>query len=203
MTTDTLNDNEALDSGSFRPIMYQQSQDRIILCREGEIAPEHNKFRLSEYLLKSEGYNVMVWSETDWMLDYGIVSSLDERYIVCFGGRRDIDGDGELTDQIKVFDLQTETVSESDIKCPISSNYRAALMGSKMQDELAVYGFVNQSFKSPEMRDVQVLPIHIIQLLSNWYRNERVYLISMSSEEKDHWMMNMDAIIGSEDGKSK
>ena len=104
-----------------------------------------------------------------------------------------------------VFDLKTEAVWESDIRCPVPSEYRAVTMRSKMQDELAVFGFVRQSFKLPQMRSVQAVPIHIIQMMSKWYCDERVYLISWNLGAKEHWVVNMDDIIGARmaDDKSK
>ena len=173
--------------------MHQQSGDRIIMYREDEYG--NCDSMLSEYCLKSKKYNELSWSDTGRVSGYGIVSSLDERYIVRFGGTQCIDGEDVSVDEIIMFDLKTETVSKSDTKCPVRSNYRAVLFGNRMQDELVVFGFMNQSFKSPEMLDVQVLPIHIVQLMSKWYHNERVYLISMMSDMKEHWVVNMDEII--------
>ena len=66
-------------------------------------------------------------------------------------------------------------------------------MGSKKHDELAVFGFVNRTFKEPAFRDVRVLPIHLIEMAARWYNNEQVYLVN----EIRHYRINVDDIVSS------
>ena len=120
----------------------------------------------------------------------GWISSSDQRYIVRFDQREG--------GNIMVMDLETETVFKSAVKCPSPGNpfssSCAVSVSSNMQNELAVFGFVNREFKSPEMEDVQVLPIHVIQMMAKWYCNEQVHLIGSNAGDH-HWSMNLDDIV--------
>ena len=118
----------------------------------------------------------------------GWISSSDQRYIVRFD---------HIGWDIMVMDLETETVFKSAVKCPsgnLSPSRCAVSVSSNMQNELAVFGFVNREFKSPEMEDVQVLPIHVIQMMAKWYCNEQVHLIGTGVGSR-HWSMNLDDIV--------
>ena len=108
-----------------------------------------DNFVLKEYSLQSTQWECLEWSRyTIPSEDTAFVCTLDGRYVIGFGD--------EQSNIIAIFDFKEQTVRESAIKCPVQprsrslwGNYDAVLMGNKKQDELAVFGFVNQAFKEP------------------------------------------------------
>lgn len=137
------------------------------------------------------------------MTNSGIICSLDERYIVRFGGTSNLTANiGEprpVLDGIFVYDLKARTVTKSAIKCPISSSFRAVLLGSNMRNELTVFGFIKQCYKSKNLHNVQTLPYHVNHLMSKWYSEEWIHLIVVECYDKQrksgHWKVNLDKLI--------
>lgn len=158
--------------------------------------------QLIQYSIEHKEFRALEWSRTDRMEDCGVISTLNGRYVVRFGGYkyRDTFANSDFVDQITVFDIETQTVTESTIECPVPSCYRTISLGSDLQDETTMFGFVNRCYKSSSMRNVQTLPIDIIQMMSQWYCDERVHLFAVDrrvadGEDNNHWQVDLDEII--------
>merc|ERR1712150_270345 len=146
----------------FPYAFVQKTRNSIII----EKSDDFRNSILYEYSLEEQECTPLMRSKTNAISCSGAVSTLVDRFVVRFGGE-----DRNSTDQILVFDFRTQSVFESEIKCPIPSRYHAVSLGSKEQDELVVFGFINQSYKDSNLRNVQSLPIHIIQMMCKWYCN--------------------------------
>merc|ERR1712087_144514 len=162
---------------------------------------DSRKLVLTQYSLETRTFTRMMWTKCDRMNGYnGFILTNDGRYLVHFGGvdysaERQEQDNGEISD-IVVFDMQKQTVVTSSIKCPLKGRYEAVTLGSLVQDELAVFGFVRQCFKAEEMKIVPALPIYIIEMMSKWYCNDIVYVIASA----DLWSWDEDT---SETGRTK
>ena len=100
-----------------------------------------------------------------------------------------------MSDIIAIFDFKEQRVRESAVKCPVRSKYKAVLIGNKKQDKLAVFGFINRTFKEPAFKDIQVMPLYLIEMAAKWYSNEQVYLLEEKRGESKHWKINVDDIL--------
>ena len=148
-------------------------------------------------MVNANEFKMLEWTkDVESLFNGGIVYTLDKRYILRFGGNdiSDFDGlsgDGEL-DGIVVFDMTTETTIKSDLRCPVPAAYDAVLLGSTMRNELSVFGFVRETFATSEFEEMQKLPLYIIQMMSKWFSNEWVHLVTLN---KGHWRVNVDAFL--------
>ncbi len=73
----------------------------------------------------------------------------------------------------------------------VPSLYQAVLMGSEMENELAVFGYVRKSFDAPHR-----IPTHVTLMMSKWFANEIVYL---HTADGGHWRVDLIDIFSSKD----
>lgn len=179
-----------------RVVMYEDAKTRFILEYKGWLV---------QYRLQDKQFNVLEWTKSvQPRFNSGIVHTLDKRYILRFGGNdiSDLDGlsgDG-VFNNIVVFDMKTESVTKCDLKCPVPAAFDAILLGSELRNELTVFGVVREIFAASEFKDVQKLPVHIIQMTCNWFSNEWIHLVASNKERsnKGHWRVNVDEFLSGE-----
>ena len=177
----------------FRQALFFQSRESIILfCW----TPRHGQSVLMEYSLKSKRYNRLDWSIVSKWTHHTIVSTLDERYIVLFGKHSPRKQDS-LADPIIVFDLRSNEVFQSNIKCPVFSYYYPVVLGSHLRNELISFGFVRQAMKASIHLSNEKVPCDIMNLISRWYCKEEIHLIAVDTDCNSHWKIDMDEIIQS------
>ncbi len=52
---------------------------------------------------------------------------------------------------------------------------RAVTLANPKRDNLLVHGFVNQTFKQPAFKGMQLLPLYLIQMMVKWLCTEHVH----------------------------
>merc|ERR1712079_883104 len=104
-----------------------------------------------------------------------MVSTLDEKYIIIFGGWNEDMYMYGVDDSILVYDLEQNIILKSNIKCPLKGEIKAVSLASN-GNELAVYGFLRREYEKEEMKEVRNLPDGIIQLMVQWYSISDVHL---------------------------
>ena len=169
----------------------------VICCLETE--PDFCT-SLYRYDLDSDSTTCLPWThigfpDVSWS---GCVTTLDERYLIQFGGIsiECCDGPGSCmrqscTDDIIIFDFLKEAVYISEIRCPKAMAFHAVSLGMKENDELMCFGWVRLS--SP-----QLIPIYLIQLMLKWYVNERIFLLGWDHQhecDSPHWKVDIDAVL--------
>lgn len=177
------------NSGKFDQCAYCEPRKTIIHHLWGD------KW-LREYSVNTDQWTTMNWSRPLLTRTQfpGMVFTSEGRYALLFGGRHR----GIRTDVISIYDFKTQQRSESSLKCPKKGRYSAVVIGDTKKDEIAVFGFINKTFKEPMFRDVQILPIYLIEMTAKWYRNEQVYLmtsVGAAPGVNDHWRINIDDVL--------
>ena len=151
---------------------------------------------IMEYSLTTKQWEVWEWARA-FLKDYhgcydGFVSALNGRYILSFGGLR---GD-TATDSIMIFDAERKQCVESELKLPMKGDYwQAVLMTDQNRDELLAFGFVKRCYKAEEFKNMRVLPIALISLISKCFEIEFVHLIMGNSKQGPHCRINVDDIL--------
>ena len=110
-----------------------------------------------------------------------------------FGGSTRLD-DKDL-DNIYIFDTMDNKFRESKLKCPMTGRYFATISNNKDEEKLIVSGFVNDSYKTNEFIDLQIMPHYLIQLISNWYENQKVYLLRRNDDKPSLFTIKVDDIL--------
>ena len=132
----------------------------------------------------------------------GIVSTRDERHILLFGGCLSLSDDGPTFDNIYIYDVRNNALRESRIKCPFTGSCGAVISDDLDEEKLIVAGFINKCYTAKDFVNLQVLPYYLIELISEWYQNQQVYLIreddcGAPKEEFEavHFSINVDDIL--------
>ena len=94
-----------------------------------------------------------------------------------------------------VFDLISK---ELKLRRPLEKRYYGAVMmnNDALRGEILTFGFVKSVFKKKEFKNVQRLPVYLIQMIGKWYCGECVYLIN--DEREGLVIMKVDDIMDEE-----
>ena len=70
-------------------------------------------------------------------------------------------------------------------------------MRNEERENLATFGFVHECYKMLKLKDVQIMPFYLIQLIGKWVRYETIHLIAtdVNEENKKHWTIGVDKIL--------
>ena len=116
----------------------------------------------------------------------------DERYVILAAGWND---SGPISN-LYVMDLKNMKIMESSVTfsvCLYSYDCPSVVMRNKLQDEIAVNGYVRrQLFNDKTFNVLPYPPLHLIKFICNWYVVEYFYLISNT---KKMYQMRLDDII--------
>ena len=126
-----------------------------------------------------------------------IVATKGEQYLFFIGGLNSNSNTGWFggcTDRILMYDVRNDDFKQISIKCPVESQFAAAITRDDARDELLTFGFINHCYTSSQFRNVQLLPHYLIRLITNWICHENIHLISTDG---DHWFIDIDSFIQS------
>ena len=121
------------------------------------------------------------------------VCSANDEYIITFGGEK---SRMQWTDSIFIYNIHTNTMRVSPVRCPVPSIFKPVLMRNEKRDELLVFGFVNRCFALSEYQNIQRLPLYLIRLIAEWISNEYIHLINNFTGV--HWIIHIDQILESD-----
>ena len=119
------------------------------------------------------------------------------RFLIAFGGRQEQRDEELRTNSIIVYDLENVASQPqlSAIRCPAKGEFHALVMRSASRAQELAFGFVNQSFKSSEMKGVQMLPRSLVQLIVDWVDAKAVHLLQKVGNGR--WRVDVDRILSS------
>eukprot|EP01084_Bolivina_argentea_P310626 537550_1 len=124
-----------------------------------------------------------------------ILASANEKYIFILGGYT-YRIEEEDCDTITVLDVQNAVLRNCSIKCPKKGEFGGIIVNNKEDDDLLVFGYVNQFYRSGCFNNVEEIPHYLIQLIRNYVCNEFIHLIKKYSSA-EHWKIDVDCIISS------
>ena len=147
------------------------------------------------------------------------VSLIDGTYAVTNDGRFVVifDGSGSVEWKYEEFPMGTQyystqyndifvldtiklQIERSNVCFPFHktgySEIKAIIPCNKTFEELLAFGFVRDTWKRKEFKDVQMLPVALVTLISLFYNNEYLHVIIGSyDDEPRHWKIQTDRIL--------
>ena len=176
----------------FYKAMFIKSTNSIVLVMRNTKDNEYRPMTF-EYSMETKQWTNWDWGPSSSINGGAMVVTMDERYILSFGGDGTSEG-GYISDSIIIYDLKKRQCVESGLKCPNKTYYVAVMMADQQHGKLSAFGFVKSLFKAPEFRNVQILPDDLIHLIGKWCSTEYVHLIGYNEE---HYRVNVDDILES------
>eukprot|EP01084_Bolivina_argentea_P107864 192817_1 len=114
----------------------------------------------------------------------GYCITMNSRYILLFGGQseRKINAYYKSTidyDYIHIIDMNSMKLMKSLQKCPIKSTiHQAVITNNTLEQNIAVFGYIRDCWKSDLYCNMRMPPDYIIRLISTWCSLEYVHLWS-------------------------
>ena len=129
------------------------------------------------------------------MLNSGIVSSIDEKYIAIIGGEERIESwsiDMIPKDDIWIFNVDDSTFKKSKIKCPKKAPFKAVsivLGEDKHHSSLLTVGYIR---KLQNKLKILIIPTEIINLIDSMVIKQTVHIMESKYSKTDtgHWKID-------------
>ena len=161
---------------------------------DGSPRSEDTKAMICEYSLFTKQWatwNCLPMPKID--CTKAMICTNDGRYVMSFGGSAGPFSDfHRKCDWIIVYDAEQQQSSRSAVRIP-TDNYVAITMMDRKQDNVLVHGFVNQSFKQPDFKDLPPMPLYMTQMMAKWFCREYVHL--RSTDNTMNVRINVDNIL--------
>ena len=153
---------------------------------------DHSHFSdyIYEYDLRNNAYQKLEITIPRKMVYVACTSILNGQFVLLFGGT---DDNIHSHDDIYVYSVNDETFKISTIKCPEKVQYQAFTANDKEKDKLTTFGFIRQQWKKCEIDAHLFPPEYLIRIISGYYVNEWVHLLSRASG-KHHKIYAFDII---------
>ena len=128
------------------------------------------------------------------MEGFGIVATLDEKYVIIFGGFSTLASSKDTRfDDIYVLDLENMKWSECVLKCPFKEFCGAVMVGSKSNDDndKIISGFIRFMCDNIDIDDI---PMDVMRLINTMYgANQNVHLFF--HDHTDHYVVSVNDIL--------
>ena len=168
----------------------ESSKCIIIITLQGEIFKYcliNNKFtKLNKFDMGYQfDHNNMAYVDisVNFIHEPYICSIMIEKYIILFGNC--------YTCNIKIFNLETNKIQISKIKCPKKCGWLAGLTRDTNKRELIINGFINSKIVSKDL----------IKLITTYYSCDYVHLFTCYDESNcnsfynEHWKITVDELL--------
>lgn len=171
---------------------YLKGSDKLLLF------DTHGHFQdlvIYEYDLIENKYtkSEVVYKPIMKLTDLGIVCSRDENYVIIMGGRNMYNGVYRNLD-IFVFDVKKKRFMKSKRKCPFDACVHwAGIMGSAHHDELLVFGFINELYRTSAFVNIRTLSYHVTKLICKRVCNEWIHI--MAKYDGQHCKIHIDSVL--------
>lgn len=120
-----------------------------------------------------------------------IIATKNKQYLILFSLY-------SFVGNIFLYNIRNKKLIKTDIKIPDDCLY-LAIDSNKNRDDLLVFGYVQELFKSPEYQTIPLLPYYLIKLIGKWISFENIHLTGVQEDEliTVHWKINIDKIFQS------
>lgn len=184
-----MDDNEGLTNAG---LCYIHSQERLILFGGYNCTEWESQRDILIYDLKRDNS----WKRSNVRLpiamdSFGYVLSMDEKYIIIFGGS---DKHNKCMDVIYILDIELMKIRKlNELYCPRKGNFHACIGHDTINNELLVRGFIKDCWKLNIFKNVRRLSDVVIRLIQSYHFDEVIHLF----DKKDgaHWKIKLDKII--------
>merc|ERR1712032_240378 len=124
---------------------------------------------------------------------FGYIITRNDQYLIIFGGNDEmING----YDTIYIMDINTKSFALSNLKCPVSGQFRAFLVDNYSMTDIIVDGYLRRCWQSDIFKNVGSLPNELINLIYNFYSQEFVHLMQIG--KGNHWKILLNDILNTE-----
>ena len=142
--------------------------------------------------MSTKKWSLWKWGPSAISATTEIVGTKDGRFLFLIGGRGDI----------RIIDRDSKQCVLSKFKFQdhsllYHSHPTVAILRSERRDKVLTAGFVNRIFKTSEFKDVQLLPLYLIEMIGKWMSREYIHLLSQDSQRGVHYRVNVDDVLQS------
>ncbi len=134
-------------------------------------------------ILNQKWNKLSVEMSTPFRINFGVSSILNDQLVLLFGGYNN-----RLTDKILIYNVLTQTFTESTKRCPISGIFKAITMHNNKKDQLTVFGYVRKQWNVLTISLDRFPPFYLIQAIHNWYWTGYTHLIDINCGK--HWKID-------------
>ena len=145
---------------------------------------------IRRYSVDENKWDVMQCKMPNANEGFGCVMTMDERYVITFGG---YGGDHGVLDDIFVFDMNPDVMKWSicKLKCPEPGFYGAVIVPGRKPDDHLIHAFIR--FGCVDV-NVKHIPTDIISLIDLMHGNgEKVHLFEC--DHTDHYCISVSDIL--------
>lgn len=113
-----------------------------------------------------------------------ILATGDEQHLILMGN---------LDDPILVLDIETKKVMISDIKPPMRKFHYGESLRNEFREDLLLFGYVNNLWKSEEYSHTPTLPFYLIKLIAQWICLDKIRL--SNTFNGSYWEIDVDQVL--------
>ena len=128
--------------------------------------------------------------------EFGIISSIDEKYIIIIGGNRDNGRRYNIwnqTDDIWIFDIKNNKFIKSKIKCPSKEKFKAVSVVNQNYLSLLTFGYIHNLEK--QIVFFNIIPLEIIELIYSMVRSKTIYIMEADGMPGAHWKIDINHLL--------
>ena len=185
-----MDDNEGLTNAG---LCYIASQDILLLfggynCTEWESRKDILIYDLKRYSWERAKIRLPIAMDS-----FGYVLSMDERYMIIFGGS---DKHNKCMNSIYILDVEIMKIRKlNELQCPQKGNFHAIVGHDTINNELLVRGYIKDCWKLNLFKNVRRLSDVVIRLIQSYHFDEVIHLFC--KKDGSHWKIKMDTVISS------
>lgn len=194
-------EQSVLSDARLHDAVFSESRNSLIVFGSASgRANEGTAPLFAEYSLSTNQWER--WSDaTTYWKRAGMLCTSDGKYLICLGRvamRDDNTNNAEYIDGIVVYDLNDHSAQSrlSAVRCPKLGHYEVLLMTDKRTETLVTFGYVRKCYENPQLKEMENLPEHIIEMIAIWVCMEWIHLL-IRHGGKGHWRISLDEILKS------
>ena len=118
----------------------------------------------------------------------GTAVKLNEQYICIIGGYSgydDHEGHHEMSGNIVLFDLETYTFKMSPMELTMDEFSDCAMLRDRKMESILIVGYIRTLYETAAFDAVSVVPVHVVDLISNWVPIEYIHLHDRNLKPSD------------------
>ena len=188
-TMDTMQD---LENMGLNPIGHHrliQVQDKVLMLGGYDYNMRRAADKICEYDIKNDRWKVLGFILPEKLYGFGCVSVLDDQFIVLLGGKSALSIED---DDIWIYCVGSERFTKSKVKCLISGECHACVIGDEYKDQMMVFGYIRRQWSSSQIDDHLFPPEHLIKIMGQYYMNQEIHLYHYGgSAQGNHWKIDV------------
>ena len=121
--------------------------------------------QICEYDVVRNAWNALRIAMPEHLYNFGCTSAIRNQYVLIFGGMSLRD----RIDDIWIYSVKDQIFIKSKVKCPTKNACQALAINDARSDELTVFGFILNTWKTSEINNLIFPPRYLIKLNNKFY----------------------------------